>query len=203
MRVIPLLEGRVHGGHVLSPPSRDTTNHGNGVHGVVLEVGPGTGLWASVFAHPSLAQGISKIYGVEPNVAHHAELRQRIAAAGLGEKYEVVPCGIEDLAASGRVEKGSVDCVMSVMCLCSIPEPEKHVKELFGYLKEGGRWFVYEHVRCESEKLRECGLGMRLYQGKLDVSLFHYSLLVPQPYNMRCSISLMDRESSNVWAPCN
>ncbi|KAJ4396431.1 hypothetical protein N0V93_000650 [Gnomoniopsis smithogilvyi] len=167
VRVIPLLEGRVRDGRVLSsppPPPSSGSNDGNGVCGVVLEVGPGTGLWASVFAHPSLAQGISRIYGVEPNAAHHAELRQRIAAAKLGEKYEVVPCGIEDLAATGRVEKGSVDCVMSVMCLCSIPEPEKHVKELFGYLKKGGRWFVYEHVRCESEKLRECGLGMRLYQ---------------------------------------
>lgn len=165
VRVIPLLEGRVRDGRILSPSPSPSAND-TGLRGVVLEVGPGSGLWASVFAHPSLAQGISRIYGVEPNAAHHVELYQRIAAAGLGDKYEVVPCGIEDLAASGRVEKGSVDCVVSVMCLCSIPEPEQHVKELFGYLKEGGRWFVYEHVRCESEKLRECGMGMRVYQGE-------------------------------------
>lgn len=169
-RVIPLLEGRLHDGRIVLS-DKDTGNNG-GISGVVLEVGPGSGLWASVFAHPSLAQGISKIYGVEPNAAHHVELRQRIAAAGLGDKYEVVPCGIEDLAASGRVEKGSVDCVVSILCMCNIPEPEKHAKELFGYLKDGGRWFVYEHVRCESEKLRECGLGMRVYQCKFDVFFF-------------------------------
>lgn len=174
-RVIPLLEGRVRDGRVLSSPpvsEHKADSNNGGIRGVVLEVGPGSGLWASVFAHPSLAQGITKIYGVEPNAAHHVELRQRIAAAGLGDKYEVVPCGIEDLAASGRVEKGSVDCVVSILCMCSIPEPEKHAKQLFGYLKDGGRWFVYEHVRCESEKMRECGLGMRMYQCESDFFFF-------------------------------
>lgn len=174
-------------GVVLTSPSA-SEDAGNGISGVVLEVGPGSGLWASVFAHPSLAQGITKIYGVEPNAAHHVELRQRIAAAGLYDTYEVVPCGIEDLAASGRLEKGSVDCVVSILCMCSIPEPEKHAKELFGYLKDGGRWFVYEHVRCESEKLRECGLGMRMYQCKFDVFFFlYYLFLMPLSYDLRCS----------------
>lgn len=185
-RVIPLLEGRVHDGSVLSSPSA-SKDACNGISGVVLEVGPGSGLWASVFAHPSLAQGITKIYGVEPNAAHHGELRQRIAAAGLGDKYEVMPCGIEDLAASGRVEKGSVDCVVSILCMCSIPEPEKHAKELFGYLKHGGRWFVYEHVRCESEKLRECGLGMRMYQCEFNVYFLLYRRpIMPLSYDLRC-----------------
>lgn len=163
-RVLPLLEGRVRNGRVSSPHDNDDDD--DGLRGVVLEVGPATGLWASVFARPSLAHAITKIYGVEPNAAHHAELRARIAAAGLGETYEVVPCGIEDLAASGRVARGSVDCIVSVLCLCSIPEQERLVRELYGYLKEGGRWFVYEHVRCESERLRDCGLGMRVYQGE-------------------------------------
>lgn len=183
-RVIPLLEGRVRNGHVVDISSSavegKSDDGGGGISGVVLEVGPGSGLWASVFAHPSLAKGITKIYGVEPNAAHHVELRQRIAAAGLGDKYEIVPCGIEDLAASGRVDKGSVDCVVSILCMCSIPEPAKHAEELFGYLKDGGRWFVYEHVRCESEKMRESGLGMRMYQGEFD-SFFFFFLLYHLP----------------------
>lgn len=172
-RVIPLLEGRVRDGKITAPPQSSsipaaaTDKPTGGLRGVVLEIGPGTGLWASVFnATPTLATPITQIYGVEPNAAVHPELRRRVAAAGLGEVYEVVPVGVEELAASGKVARGSVDCIVTILCLCSIPEPERNVKELFGYLKPGGRWFVYEHVRCESERLRECGLGMRVYQGK-------------------------------------
>lgn len=189
-RVIPLLEGRVRDGKIL-PPSSPTTNGKEaeerdeaattttttamegGLSGVVLEVGPGTGLWATVFATPSLAaRPITHIYGVEPNHGVHPELRRRVAAAGLGSLYEVVPCGVEDLAsvsASRRVEPGSVDCIVSILCLCSIPDPERNARALFSLLKPGGRWFVYEHVRCESERTRECGLGMRMYQGESGV----------------------------------
>lgn len=181
-RVIPLLEGRVHDGKVLSsatasassssPSTNGSANPrgSQGLSGVVLEVGPGTGMWASVFATPSIEGAITRIYGVEPNIGVHAELRQRVAAAGLGGTYEVVPLGIEDLAASGRVQRESVDCIVSILCLCSIPEPDRMIKELYGYLKPGGRWLVYEHVRCESERMRESGLGMRVYQGEYSSS---------------------------------
>lgn len=182
-RVIPLLEGRVSNGRVLAPHSpspagnsiNDNTNAAEGLCGVVLEIGPASGLWASVFAHPSLRPRISHIYGIEPNPSHHAALRESIAAAGLGGTYEIVPCGIEDLASSG-VQKGSVDCVVSVLCLCSIPEPERLVRDMFGYLKDGGRWFVYEHVRCGSERMRECGLGMRVYQGEFFLAVIFFLL---------------------------
>ncbi|CAN8105632.1 unnamed protein product [Discula destructiva] len=171
-RVIPLLEGRVRNGCIL-PTAPTASAKTSELSGVVLELGPATGLWASVFAHPSLRPRIKRVYGIEPNPAHHAELRARIAAAGLSQDgtYEVVPCGIEDLGHQAGVDlqKGSVDCVVSVLCLCSVPEPERLVRELFGYLKQGGRWFVYEHVRCESERMRESGLGMRVYQAFINL----------------------------------
>lgn len=170
-RVIPLLEGRVHNGKIhptSSPPSPPAPS----IRGVVLELGPGTGLWAPVLAAPG-ADVIRRVYGVEPNAAVHDELRRRVAAAGLGDAYEVVPCGVEDLASSGRVHRESVDCIVSVLCLCSVPDPEATARELFGYLRPGGTWFVYEHVRSESERTRECGLGMRVYQGESVFVLWH------------------------------
>ena len=74
-----------------------------------------------------------------------------------------MPLGIEDLAASGTVALQSVDCVVTVMCLCSIPEPRHNMAQLYGYLKPGGRWYVYEHVKC----FRAQGWGMQLYQSSL------------------------------------
>lgn len=185
-RVVPLLEGRVRDGKILPPPS--SGGLGLGLGGVVLEVGPGTGLWAPVLAAPSVGARVQRVYGVEPNPAVHPELRRRVAAAGLGGgTYEVVPCGIQDLASSGRVERGSVDCIVSILCLCSIPDPEATARELFGYLRPGGRWFVYEHVRCESERTRDCGLGMRVYQGEFG-ALLSYALGLSEwsNYSFQC-----------------
>ncbi|KAK0727012.1 S-adenosyl-L-methionine-dependent methyltransferase [Lasiosphaeria miniovina] len=168
--VVPLLEGRVTGGRIVERSAA----HARGVGGTVLEIGPGSGNWVSIFsdrylsstgsststsaslsnpnpdtaAAPGSRGKVTRVFGVEPNAGVHAELRAKIVAAGLEDVYEIVPVGIQDLASSGRVPLESVDCIVTVMCLCSIPDPQLNIKELYGYLKPGGRWFVYEHVKC-------------------------------------------------------
>ncbi|KAK8042200.1 S-adenosyl-L-methionine-dependent methyltransferase [Apiospora rasikravindrae] len=120
----------------------------------------------------SARKPITRVYGVEPNRDQHAALRRNIKAAGLEGVYEIVPVGIEHLDDptrwDGRVEKGSVDCIVSVLCLCSIPEPRENLRELYGYLKKGGRWYVYEHVR------RDEGWGMRAYQAFVNLFWPHF-----------------------------
>ncbi|KAI0875682.1 S-adenosyl-L-methionine-dependent methyltransferase [Hypoxylon argillaceum] len=171
--VLALLDGRVARGRVLDAPAHA------GVGGVVLEIGAGAGLWVDVFAEGrgdgerTTARGkITRIYGIEPNAAHHGALRAAVKAAGLEDVYEIVPVGIEDLSSAfaadgsggggkkwdGDIAPGSVDCIVSVLCLCSIPEPERHVRELYQLLRPGGRWYVYEHV------LSEYSWYMRAYQ---------------------------------------
>ncbi|KAK3327114.1 S-adenosyl-L-methionine-dependent methyltransferase [Cercophora scortea] len=173
--VVPLLEGRVVAGKVL-PSTNLSSARVPGVGGTVLEIGPGSGNWVSIFSDrylspsststesgttPGTRAKVTRVYGVEPNPAQHPQLRAKIAEAGLGDVYEIVPVGIEDLASSGRVAPESVDCIVSVLCLCSIPEPRKNIAELYGYLKPGGRWFVYEHVKRPLDE----GWVMSLYQG--------------------------------------
>jgi SAM-dependent methyltransferase len=116
---------------------------------------------------------ITHVYGVEPNPAHHLALWRSVEAAGLRDVYEIVPVGIEDLNVSsetkakknqrkwsGNIEPNSVDCIVSVLCLCSIPEPERHARELYKLLRPGGRWYLYEHVKHENDWF------MRIYQRK-------------------------------------
>ncbi|KAI1332799.1 S-adenosyl-L-methionine-dependent methyltransferase [Xylariaceae sp. FL0255] len=171
--VLPLLDGRTDKGRVVlegEAPLRE------GLGGVVVEIGPGAGFWVDVFSdekqiyvegkekRPDTARTpITHVYGVEPNASHHPALRRAVAAAGLQEIYEIVPVGIEELSSSpssssassskkkwdGNIEPGSVDCVVSILCLCSIPEPERNIREIYKLLRPGGRWYVYEHVRCE------------------------------------------------------
>ncbi|KAI0885772.1 S-adenosyl-L-methionine-dependent methyltransferase [Annulohypoxylon maeteangense] len=191
-RVVPLLRGYASRGQVTE------TQVGPAIAGTVIEVGAGAGLWVDVYRQvadvraPDADEGvegvtkrknvnngngegkgvITRIYGVEPNPNQHPHLHRAIAAAKLEDVYQIVPVGIEDLDNGamwdGRVEKGSVDCIVSILCLCSIPEPEKNIRELYSYLKKGGRWYVFEHVRCEH------GLFMQFYQRLLNVFWPHF-----------------------------
>ncbi|KAI0454366.1 S-adenosyl-L-methionine-dependent methyltransferase [Xylaria acuta] len=207
-RVLPLLDGRTSRGRVTDHPT------GPGVGGVVVEIGAGSGLWVDVFSdrhlwqqdrdrdqdHPRGGTGggsekrdntarteITRVYGVEPNHAHHPALRRAVEDAGLKDVYEIVPVGIEDLSSSspssssgeegktknekkwdGNIEPESVDCIVSVLCLCSIPDPERHIRELYALLRPGGRWYVYEHVRCEYSWY------IRLYQRVVNLVWPHF-----------------------------
>ncbi|EEY14445.1 conserved hypothetical protein [Verticillium alfalfae VaMs.102] len=129
------------------------------VRGVVIEVGAGSGMWVNMFAKVG---GVRRVFGVEPNAASQSALRRRVQEAGLDGVYEVVPVGIEELGDAsrwdGKIEPESVDCIVSILCLCSIPDQEANIATLYGYLKKGGRWYVYEHVQAKSN------LFMKLYQ---------------------------------------
>jgi cyclopropane fatty-acyl-phospholipid synthase-like methyltransferase len=119
-------------------------------HGVVLDIGPGSGEWLSCFDKSK----VERIYGVEPNVECHGKLRERVREAGLEGVYVVVPVGVEELGewvkkegeGKGGLGKGDVDSVVTVFCLCSVSQPKRMIGELCGYLKDGGNWIVFEHV---------------------------------------------------------
>ncbi|KAH6674245.1 S-adenosyl-L-methionine-dependent methyltransferase [Halenospora varia] len=132
-------------------------------HGIVLDIGPGNGEWVSLFDK----EKVTKIYGVEPNVDHHVGLRKRIQEAGLEDKYIILPVGIEDLGTKS-VKKESVDSVITIHCLCSIPAPRFMINELYGYIKEGGCWIVYEHVKVKE------GRWVAPYQSLVDFIWPHF-----------------------------
>jgi SAM-dependent methyltransferase len=172
-RVIPLLEGRVAGGEVHNEIV------GTPLSGTVIEIGAGSGMWADVFAqirtgtedhvndpievrHRRKKNNLTKIYGIEPNPVSAAALRQRVAEVGLDDIYEVVPAGIEDLATQSAIEPGTIDCIVCILCLCSIPDQQENIRALYKLLKPGGRWYVYEHVKADRS-----GVLMSIYQRKL------------------------------------
>ncbi|KAI5860109.1 S-adenosyl-L-methionine-dependent methyltransferase [Durotheca rogersii] len=188
-RVRALLRGRVHAGRALA----DGAEGGNApLAGVVLELGAGAGFWVDVFPEVADCGGgggeaepgrprVERIYGVEPNAAHHPALRAAVARAGLADVYDIVPVGIEALRAPSaaaaaldaragrlRLPPASVDCIVSLLCLCSIPDPERNIRALYDLLRDGGRWYVYEHVRCEYSWY------MRAYQRFVNIFWPHF-----------------------------
>lgn len=120
----------------------------NNARGVCLDIGPGSGQWLYLFAKAKNPT-VTKIYGVEPNAGLHAELRANAVKAGLGDVYEVIGCGAEELGTKGGLQRESIDTIITVQCLCSIPTPQKIIKELYPFLKPGGKWLVYEHVKTK------------------------------------------------------
>lgn len=127
--------------------------------GTVLDIGPGSGTQMPLLRSPA----IQAIYGAEPCVGLHSELRSRAVGEGLGAKYYILPCSVvaEELLPELRKEgvvgpettsvdqlggKGVFDTIICVRVLCSVPDLEKTVSALYSLLKPGGKVLVTEHV---------------------------------------------------------
>ncbi|KAL2220081.1 S-adenosyl-L-methionine-dependent methyltransferase [Thermoascus aurantiacus ATCC 26904] len=137
------------GSAALIPPLLATAS------GVVLDIGPGSGTQMPLLRSPA----IRAIYGAEPCVDLHDELRARAAAAGLQDKYHVLPCSVEKKALVPELEKhgiavpepgsgeeGVFDTIICVRVLCSVPDPDRTIADLYDLLRPGGRMLVTEHV---------------------------------------------------------
>ncbi|KAG0645165.1 hypothetical protein D0Z07_9286 [Hyphodiscus hymeniophilus] len=131
--------------------------------GVVLEIGPGSGEWVNLYDK----EKVTKVYGVEPNRDHHELLRRRVKEAGLSDIYEIVPVGVEELGETW-VGMGEVDSIVTIQCLCSVPKPKEMINALYGYVKEGGQWIVYEHV------VTHHGRFIAAYQALVDIPWPHF-----------------------------
>lgn len=125
--------------------------------GIVLDIGPGTGTQMPLLRSPA----ISAIYGAEPCHGLHKDLRAKAISEGLASKYHILGCGVaasELIPALRDADPGAVDAfdanskngvfdtILCVRVLCSVPEMERTVRELYGLLKPGGRMVVVEHV---------------------------------------------------------
>jgi SAM-dependent methyltransferase len=167
-RIIALLNGRVTHARIVDAPVNPP------IGGLVLDIGPGPGHWVDLYAEArasardSNTANIDKIYGIEPDIDAHVPLSKQVRNAGLEDVYEMLSVGIQLLSLANvkgshyknqTIEKESVDCIVSLLCLCSIPDPEKNIAELYGYLKKGGRWYLLEHVQVQRS------WPIKMYQG--------------------------------------
>lgn len=104
------------------------------VHGITLEIGPGTG--------PNLKYYDANVQwiGIEPNPHMHSYLRKEAEAQG--RWADVRLASAEKLP----IEDNSIDFVVSTLVLCSVPDPQATLREALRVLKPGGRLVFLEHV---------------------------------------------------------
>ncbi|MCJ1432959.1 hypothetical protein MMC27_002317 [Xylographa pallens] len=122
-------------------------------YGVVVELGPASG---NQLPRMDISK-IEKVYGVEPVVSLHAPLRLSIKENKMNDIYHIVPCSIEDESALEKygVTPGTVDTIISIQVLCSVPNPQETARRLYQLLKPGGQLIIYEHIENEDMVSRQ------------------------------------------------
>lgn len=121
-------------------------------YGVVLDVGAGHG-------HTMLyldRSRVTKYIALEPNRHMHMAIRRTAASCGFSEfdgTLVILPIGAED--APSVLEPRSVDTLVSILTLCSIPDGETTIRSLVQTsLKPGGQFLFYEHVDSPLQRVR-------------------------------------------------
>lgn len=109
------------------------------VSGIVLEVGFGSGLNLPYY------KNITKLYALDPSQELY-ELAQ--------EKIKTIVFPIEHLRAFAEnipLRDNTVDAVVSTWSLCSIPDLETALKEIYRVLKPDGKFVFIEHGKSPKQ----------------------------------------------------
>lgn len=104
------------------------------VDGEILEIGVGTGLNL-----PHYPEHVKRITTADPNPGMNKKLQRRIEQSGIAVDKQIISS--EQLP----FDEDAFDCVVSTITLCSIPDVEQAMAELFRVLKPGGRILFLEH----------------------------------------------------------
>eukprot|EP01117_Protostelium_nocturnum_P017490 TRINITY_DN711_c0_g1_i1.p1 TRINITY_DN711_c0_g1~~TRINITY_DN711_c0_g1_i1.p1 ORF type:complete len:281 (-),score=64.16 TRINITY_DN711_c0_g1_i1:70-912(-) len=122
-------------------------------YGTVLEVGAGSGETVMYYDN----EKIKHLFCLEPYAPLQAKLAAAIAKKGLNDKATIVPSGLQSrvqLNKSG-ITPGTIDTIVLVQVLCSIPEPKSHLEYLQSLLKPGGQILLFEHVASKHATARK------------------------------------------------
>ncbi|TFK22546.1 hypothetical protein FA15DRAFT_516009 [Coprinopsis marcescibilis] len=115
--------------------------------GVVLDIGAGHGHTIQYLNRSR----VTRYVALEPNQLMHPKIRAAAHAAGFYESdgsFTILSCGAEDSASILKgLENTQADTIISVLTLCTIPNPSKSIHNLVrDVLKSNGQFLFYEHV---------------------------------------------------------
>ncbi len=143
--------------------------------GDVLEIGVGTGLNL-----PHYPAQVRKITTVDPNPGMNKRLQRRIEELDIQVDKRIISS--EELP----FDDATFHCVVSTMTLCSIPDVEQAMNELFRILRPGGRILFLEHGTCPDPKVakwqRRLNWLQRIVADGCTLTLNVRELLSTQPF---------------------
>jgi len=94
---------------------------------------------------------VSRYIALEPNVLMHKRIRAKANEAGFHESdgtLIILSSGAEDTQSIlSSISQDPVDIILSVLTLCTVPDPQRTISTLVrDVLKPGGQLLYYEHV---------------------------------------------------------
>ncbi len=113
----------------------------SGLSGNILEIGVGTGV---NFEHYS---NDIQLIGIEPSphMMPYAEKRREVLLFPNRITLHSIGCGYPEM--EQLVLPESLDAVVCTLVLCTIPEPEKALRNYMKWLKPGGKLVILEHIK--------------------------------------------------------
>lgn len=111
--------------------------------GAVLEIGAGTGTSFNCYQSQ-----VSKVYALEPDTG--VMQKARSVLSGLPEiQRNKIQLLVAD-AMNIPLADNRFDTVVCFLVLCSVPEPQQVLQEVFRVLKPGGQLLFFEHVLSDN-----------------------------------------------------
>lgn len=113
--------------------------------GNILEAGCGTGVNFPLYSKKA------RVLACDPSEAMLEKSEKRMIREKINAEIELIRGGITDKELALRIKPSSLDAVVCTLVLCTIPAPEKVLKQLYNWLKPGGKLILLEHIRSKSK----------------------------------------------------
>ena len=108
-------------------------------HGLVLEVGAGTGLNFPFYS----PEKVTRVEAVEPDATMLSYARKRVSLAP-------VPLALTQTTVEALpFTDDTFDCAVATLVFCSVHDPARGLQEIRRVLKPGGTLLLIEHVRAQ------------------------------------------------------
>ena len=127
-----------------------------GLSGEVLEVGFGSGL-----NMPYYPPAVTRVRAVDPSAVARKLAAERVAASTVPVEY----IGVD--AQALPLEDASVDYVVSVLTLCTIPAVDRALAEIRRVLRPGGAFHFMEHGLSAQETVARWNTGSPRSSGRV------------------------------------